>query len=160
MSVIIRLAQREDSSHIWALMRDLAVYEKYIDIFAITPEIVEHSGFDKTPPDFYSLVAVDTDAAPDQQIIGFALYYFLPFTSRNKPALYLKELYVTDGYRGKSVGEKLMHGLYEQAQEHDCARIHWRVASWNKAGMRFYERLGAHHNSDWLNYTWDVAGGR
>ena len=41
-------------------MKELAIFEKYIDLFAITPEIVRESGFNKNPPDFYCLVAEDS----------------------------------------------------------------------------------------------------
>lgn len=30
------------------------------------------------------------------------------------------------------------------------------VAPWNKAGQKFYERLGAEENKDWLNYEWKL----
>ncbi len=43
----IRKAVEEDSDKVWVLMRDLAVFEKYIDVFAITPEIVKEK---RIPP--------------------------------------------------------------------------------------------------------------
>lgn len=43
--VIIRKAVEADSAKVWVLMRKIAVFEKYIDVFAITPEIVKESGF-------------------------------------------------------------------------------------------------------------------
>jgi len=30
----------------------------------------------------------------------------------------------------------------------------WNVAPWNEAGKKFYERLGAAENKEWLNYEW------
>lgn len=147
----VRPAQRADSQQMWRLMRELAIFEKYIDSFAITPEIVEHRGFDKNPPDFYSLVAVDKE-----NIVGIAVYYFLLFTAQNRPAIYLKELYVDSAYRGHKIGEKLMLGLKQQAQQHNCLQIKWTVAPWNEDGKRFYARLGARQNNDWLNYEWMV----
>lgn len=43
--VIIRKGVEADSAKVWVLMRKIAVFEKYIDVFAITPEIVKESGF-------------------------------------------------------------------------------------------------------------------
>ncbi|MGR6981629.1 N-acetyltransferase family protein [Testudinibacter sp. P27/CKL/0425] len=152
MSIQIRKAERADSRQIWRLMRELAIFEKYIDSFAITPEIVEHSGFDKNPPDFHCLVAADQG-----EVIGIAVYYFLPFTAQNRPAVYLKELYVDQRYRGQHIGEQLMQALKQQAQQHNCLQIKWTVAPWNDAGKRFYARLGAAQNSEWLNYEWNIG---
>lgn len=39
MDIIIRKATEKDSHKIWVLMKELAVFEKYIDSFAITPEV-------------------------------------------------------------------------------------------------------------------------
>ncbi|WP_281232042.1 GNAT family N-acetyltransferase [Flavobacterium gelatinilyticum] len=150
-NIIIRKAVEEDSEKVWGLMRDLAIFEKYIDVFAITPEIVRESGFKKSPPDFYCIVAEDT-----AEIAGMLVYYFLPYTAQNKPAIYLKELYVDEKYRGQKIGEQLMKALHEEAKSNNCAQIKWTVAPWNDAGKKFYERLGANENKDWLNYEWSV----
>lgn len=149
--ITIRHARKEDSTAVWTLMKELAIFEHYSDDFAITPEIVAHSGFEKTPADFYCLVAEEGG-----HIIGIAVYYYLPFTAQNRPAIYLKELYVHEDHRGKHVGEQLMHALYEEAKAHNCLQIKWTVAPWNEAGQHFYHRLGARENTDWLDYEWKV----
>ena len=132
-------------------MKELAVFEKYFDSFAITPEIVKESAFNKNPPDFYCLVAEDMD-----KIAGMLVYYFLPYTAQNRPAIYLKELYINESYRGQKIGEELMNALKNEAKENNCQQIKWTVAPWNEAGRRFYERLGATENKDWLNYEWNL----
>jgi hypothetical protein len=45
MNITIRKSVEKDSEKIWNIMKELAVFEKYIDSFAITPEIVKESGF-------------------------------------------------------------------------------------------------------------------
>lgn len=55
MNIIIRKAEEKDSEKIWTLMEQLAVFEKYIDSFAITPEIVKESGFRNPPQTFIVL---------------------------------------------------------------------------------------------------------
>lgn len=130
-------------------MEKLAVFEKYIDSFAITPEIVKERGYRKNPPDFYCIVAEDKNK---ETIVGMLVYYFLPFTAQNRPAIYMKELYVDVAYRGQKIGEKLMFALKEEAKLKNCGQIKWTVAPWNEAGIRFYQRLGAKQNNDWLNF--------
>lgn len=80
MNIIIRKAIESDSDGIWKLMKELAIFEKYIDSFAITPEIVRESGFNKNPPDFYCLVAEDS-----QKMAGILVYLFMlpPFPEFN-----------------------------------------------------------------------------
>ncbi len=151
MNIIIRKAEEKDSEKVWHLMKELAIFEKYINCFAITPEIVKESGFGKNPPDFYCLVAEDND-----KIAGMLVYYFLPYTARNRPAIYMKELYVDETYRGHRIGEQLMNALKVEAEQNNCSQIKWTVAPWNEAGQRFYERLGAKENKDWLNYEWNL----
>ncbi|TGN21663.1 GNAT family N-acetyltransferase [Empedobacter tilapiae] len=151
MNVTIRKAEEKDSENIWNLMKELAVFEKYSKNFAITPEIVKVSGFQKNPPDFYCFVA-----ECNEQITGILVYYFLPYTIQNRPAIYMKELYVDENYRGHKIGEQLMNALKIEAEQNNCNQIKWTVAPWNKAGQKFYERLGATENNEWLNYEWNV----
>ena len=68
----------------------------------------------------------------------------------------MKELYVDDNYRGHKIGEKLMFTLKEEAIKNNCELIKWTVAPWNDGGKKFYERLGAKENNDWLNYEWNL----
>lgn len=151
MAISIRKAIESDSGKIWTLMKELAVFEKYIDSFAITPGIVRESGFRKNPPDFYCIVAEDGD-----KIAGMLVYYFLPYTAQNRPAIYMKELYVDENYRGQKIGEQLMNALRAEAERKNCRQIKWTVAPWNEAGVKFYKRLGAKENRDWLNFEWDI----
>lgn len=151
MTIKIRKAIEEDSEKLWPLMKELAIFEQYIDSFAITPAIVRESGFRKNPPDFHCLVAEDS-----ANIVGMLVYYFLPYTASNRPAIYMKELFVDEKYRGQKIGEQLMNALKKEAELHHCGQIKWTVAPWNEAGMKFYERLGAKENRDWLNYEWNV----
>ena len=72
MAIKIRKAIEDDSDKVFTLMKELAVFEKYIDSFAITADIVQESGFRKNPPDFYCIVAEDND-----KIAGMLVYYFL-----------------------------------------------------------------------------------
>src|SRR5699024_9398458 len=103
---------------------ELAVFEKYIDSFAITPEVVKNSGFRKNPPDFYCIVAEE-----NEKIVGILVYYFLPYTAQNRPAIYMKELYVDENYRGQKIGEKLMFTLKEEAKKNKYYKTKVTVAS-------------------------------
>lgn len=150
-SMVIRPMQREDVHQVFDLMRDLAVFERYIDRFAHSPETVAAAGFDKQTPDFYALVAAD-----ETRVDGVLVYYFLPYTAANRPAIYMKELFIRENARGQGLGKRLMKALKEVAQAKGCSHIQWTVAPWNTPALHFYENLGAVENRDWLHYYWDV----
>lgn len=84
------------------------------------------------------------------------VYYFLPYKGQNRPAICMKELYVDESYRGQKIGEQLMNALKIEAKQNNCNQIKWTVAPWNKARQKFYERIGATENKEWLNYEWKI----
>ncbi|NEU09041.1 GNAT family N-acetyltransferase [Flavihumibacter sp. R14] len=147
MEAIIRRPVEDEIPRLWELMHGLAVFEKYENSFRITPEIVLAKGFRKDPPDFYSFIA-----EAGGRIAGMVVYYFIAYTAENRPSIYIKELFVDEDFRGLKIGEMLMKAVAGEAETYDCASIKWTVARWNADGMRFYERLGARENRDWLNY--------
>ena len=143
----IRNAVEADISKLLPLMRALAVFEKYEAAFAITEEVLREQGFRRSPPDFHCFVAEE-----DGPLIGFLVYYFVPFTYRAKPNVIIKELYVADGHRSKGVGELLMKAVAKEADRAGCGMIKWYVAKWNQRSIQFYERLGAKIDHDWHEF--------
>lgn len=152
MSYSIRKARKEDVSPLFGLMTELARFENYIHRFAVTEEVVLESGFVKDPPDFVALVA-ESDETGD--LIGMAVTYRIPYTSYARPMLVLKELYVVEQARSAGVGAALMREVARLAIEQNCVAVRWQVAPWNDPGIRFYERLGAVEDTDWLDYYFD-----
>src|SRR3546814_18206916 len=109
-------------------MKELSIFEKYINSFAITPEIIRNSGFQKSPPDFYCIIAENND-----KIAGMLVYYFIPYTAQNKPAIYMKELYVDEAFRGTKIGEQLMNALRKEATLHNCGQKKWTISHTKKS---------------------------
>lgn len=149
MNIAIKHLQEQDIKQALDLMKALAVFERYIDNFKITADIIKEKGFLKSPPDFYCLTAYDEDA---KKVIGILVYYFHAYTLHNRPALYMKELIVDENYRGNKVGEKLMKGIAKVAKNNNCCKVKWEIVPWNTNGKRFYERLGGVENKTQINY--------
>ena len=147
MTPTIRLATTADIPQLLPLMRGLAEYEHYADVFAVTEETLRRQGFEKSPPDFYALVA-DTGV----ELVGMLVYYLIPFTATARPTLFIKELFVAEAARGQNLGERLMRRAAQDAAAHGCGAVRWAVADWNAGGRRFYERLGAVANPVWVEY--------
>lgn len=147
----IRKVEIADIPVVLELMKKLAIFEGYIDDFAIDEGIILERAFNKKEPDFHMLVAEE-----EKNICGMLVYYFIPFSYFNKPILYLKELYIDENYRGKDIGNMIMNRVKEIAKENDCPQIKWTVADWNENGKKFYQKIGAKESRDWINYYLEV----
>jgi ribosomal protein S18 acetylase RimI-like enzyme len=90
-----------------------------------------------SPPAAYALLARDGG-----RVAGFAAYSFLWPAVGATRSLYLKELYVSAGYRGQSAGERLMCAVFETAARLGCSRVEWTTDASNAAARAFYARLG------------------
>jgi GNAT superfamily N-acetyltransferase len=88
-------------------------------------------------PSAYALLAWD-----DGRLVGFASYSFLWPAVGLTRSLYLKELYVIETARRKSIGTLLMRQLYVVALKHDCSRVEWTTDRDNRGAQRFYAELG------------------
>ncbi|HEY9419764.1 MAG TPA: GNAT family N-acetyltransferase [Candidatus Udaeobacter sp.] len=145
--MLIRKAVETDISNLLPLMRELAEFENYGTDFAVTEDVLREQGFRRSPPDFYCLIAEERG-----ELVGFLVYYFVPFTYRAKPNLIVKELYIADGYRSRGVGKLLMKAVAKEAEQGGCGMIKWYVAKWNDRGIQFYERLGATIDPNWHEF--------
>src|ERR1043165_917749 len=126
----IRKAVESDIPSLLPLMRELAEFEKYSKDFAITEDVLRQQGFWRSPPDFQCLVAEE-----GRELVGFLVYYFVPFTYRAKPNLIIKELYVGESHRSKGAGALLMKAAAKEASRTGCGMIKWWVAKWNERGI-------------------------
>jgi GNAT superfamily N-acetyltransferase len=143
----IRKAVESDISNLLPLMRELAEFEKYATDFAVTEDVLREQGFHRSPPDFHCLIAEEGG-----ELVGFLVYYFVPFTYRAKPNLIIKELYIADEYRSRGVGKLLMKAVAREAEQAGCGMIKWYVAKWNERGVQFYQRLGATIDPNWHEF--------
>jgi len=66
------------------------------------------------------------------------------------------DVFVTEKYRGKRIGEALMLRMRDMARAEGHTRIRWGVESDNDGAIRFYERLGATLHTKGI-CTWDVT---
>ena len=148
----VRRAVEADIPQLLDLMRRLAEFEGYAAHFAVDEETLREQGFRRQPADFHALVAGE-----DGALVGMLVYYFVPFTFRARPTLYVKELYVVESARGQRAGEELMRAAADEALRRGCAAIKWQVADWNRDGRRFYERLGATADPVWIDFALNEA---
>ena len=132
-NVIIRLAVEEDCEGLLELMKKLAIFEDYIDDFTVTTPILLEHGFAEKPT-FTAVVAEQNST-----LLGYLVYYLIPFTFDLKPTLFIKELYVNKDSRGKNIGKQLMGFTIKDAKEKSCGRLKWDVLSDNITAQSFYK---------------------
>jgi GNAT superfamily N-acetyltransferase len=99
------------------------------------------------PPRFHVLLA-----EVDGVVVGYAFYFFTYSTMLARPTLYLEDIYVRPEWRGQGAGIGLFRACARVAVESGCGRMDWQVLSWNEPSIRFYERLGARHLTDWFPF--------
>ena len=140
---VLRPAEPRDVTSIVAMLRDLAVFEKLEHLVQATPEKLRPQLFGEKP-------AAETIVAESGGgLIAFALYFTNFSTFLAQPGLYLEDLYVQPGHRGKGVGEAMLTRLAATAAARGCGRFEWSVLDWNAEAIRFYERMGATVMPDW-----------
>lgn len=146
MTVRIRPAEPADVQVVAELIWQLARFEKLENEVVLTEELLKIGLFGSRP--YAEAVLAEDDGEP----IGFALFFHTFSTFLARPGLYLEDLFVLPEHRGRGVGRNLLSHLAQLAVERGCGRLEWAVLNWNEEAIRFYERLGAHPNSEWTVY--------
>jgi GNAT superfamily N-acetyltransferase len=139
----IRQAQEADANAIFALIQELAHYEKLTHQVTGTPETLAEHLFG-TPAYAEAIVA-----EAQGRLIGFALFFKNYSTFLTKPGLYLEDLYVQDAYRGQGIGKALLKAVAQIAQARGYGRLEWTVLDWNETAITFYQKMGAEVLPDW-----------
>jgi len=142
----IRAAVRSDTSLILAFVRELAAYERLAAEVVATEDTLAASLFGAHPAAEVLIAELDGEA------FGFALFFPNYSTFLGKAGIYLEDLFVRPGARGRGVGRALLSRLAAIALERGCGRLEWAVLDWNESAIRFYEKLGATAQSDWTTY--------
>lgn len=82
-------------------------------------------------------------ARDEGRIAGLATFAILYPAPGARGQLFMKDLYVRDGWRGRGVGEAIMGLLARHAVASGCVRFDWTTETGNPGAIAFYERLGA-----------------
>ena len=141
----IRPGTSEDMASAHALVMELARYENAPEEVVTSPEIFSQDGFGAHAA-FQILVAEQEEMG----IMGIALYYFGYSTWKGR-MIYLDDLVVTESLRGKGIGGKLFDALVEVAGKAGVSQLRWQVLDWNEPAIRFYQKLGAGMDGEWIN---------
>lgn len=144
-TIHIRSANAADVSGIYALVKELATFEKEPNEPSVSLDVFK-ADFNH----FYNcLVAVD-----GEEIIGIALYYWGYSTWKGK-MLYLDDLVVSQKRRGLGIGSALLNRFMAIAKEEHAGIVKWEVLDWNEVAISMYRKAGADISTNWWNCKMD-----
>lgn len=142
--IIIRRAVKEDCPRILELIRELALFERAPDEVTVTLDHFTKSGFGENPV-WWAFVA-----EAEGEVHAFALYY-IRYSTWKGQRMYLEDILVTEKMRGKRIGQLLFDELVKEAKEKQLNGIVWQVLEWNEPAMKFYKKLNASFDAQWIN---------
>jgi GNAT superfamily N-acetyltransferase len=130
-------------ARILAFIRALAAFERAPDAVVATEEGLLRDGFGPNP--YYSCLIAEHDSQP----AGFALFFYNYSTWMGRPGIYLEDLFVLPGFRGRGIGKALLKRVAAVAVEKECGRLNWAVLDWNTPAIDFYRAMGAEFMDEW-----------
>jgi GNAT superfamily N-acetyltransferase len=146
----LRRGVEADLPQVLALIQELAEYERAPEAVTNTLAAMQRDGFGPDP--IFKFFVLEKDA----DIIGLALYYTAYSTWKGR-MLYLEDLVVTEAARRGGYGRVLFDAVVAEARATGAVRMKWQVLDWNEPAIKFYQKLGANIENEWLNGNLDDA---
>lgn len=141
----VRPATPSDVREIFAMIRELAEYERAAHEVVTDEETLGRALFSPHPAAFAHVVEAPDGAG----LAGFALWFVNYSTWLGVHGVYLEDLFVRPIFRGRGFGKALMHTLARLCVARGYGRFEWAVLDWNEPAIRFYESLGATQQHEW-----------
>jgi len=141
--VTIRPALEHETPLILQFVRELAQYERLEEQMAAEEAQMRAALFGPRP--YAEVVFACWEGEP----VGFALFFHNFSTFLGRPGIYLEDLFVRPGFRGRGLGRRLLAWLAKLAVERGCGRLEWAVLDWNAPAVGFYRSLGAVAMDEW-----------
>ena len=124
----IRTATIQDLVLLRTMIRELAEFERGLEMVTIREEDLARDGFGENPR-FCALIA-EWDAEP----AGYA-FLFRSFSTWAGRELFLEDLFVREPFRGKGIGQALLAKVARVAVEEKCVGMRWEVLDWNERAI-------------------------
>ncbi|WDR03817.1 GNAT family N-acetyltransferase [Devosia algicola] len=147
----IRDSSNADAGLIVRFVRELAAYEKLGHEVEISEADVTRDLFGDTPKVFCRIA--EWDGAP----VGFSLWYYTYSTFQGRCGIWLEDLYVDPGQRGRGIGKALLTDLAQRCAAENLGRLEWSVLEWNQPSIDFYLAQGARLRAGWHQCRLDGA---
>jgi GNAT superfamily N-acetyltransferase len=140
--LLIRPATVDDVGLLRTLIRELAEFERQLDLCVIAESDLARDGFGPDPK-FRALIA-----GWNGQPAGYALFFGY-YSTWAGPGLYLEDLFVRSQFRGKGIGMAMLSAVARIALQEKCCAMRWEVLDWNQNAIELYKSLGAEFHNQW-----------
>lgn len=140
----IRRAAVEDAERIHVALKEMADGMKAGPKFVSTVEDIRRHGFGAAPA-FEVLIA-----EVGGQFAGLCLTFPSFSTWMGTPGIYVQDLFVADGFRGRRIGEGLLQAAARRGREKGARYMRLSVDVENARAQAFYDRIGIRHSRDEL----------
>lgn len=139
----IRSATVNDVGLLVTMIRELAEFERELEMVVIKESDLVRDGFGASPK-FRALIA-----EWDSEVAGYALFFGFYSTWEGRPGLFLEDVFVREQFRGKGIGKALFARVAQTACSENCYGVRWEVLDWNERAIEFYRSLGAQFLDKW-----------
>lgn len=146
MSFLVLPAGAPDVAPLLAMIRALADYERLGHQVVATEAALTRWLFGDRPA---AEALIAWESVQKQEALGFAVFFPTFSTFLASPGLWLEDLFVYPGHRGRGIGRRLLSEVAAIARARGCTRLGWSVLDWNQPAIRFYEGMGATLLPDW-----------
>jgi GNAT superfamily N-acetyltransferase len=143
MTLTVRPATTADTELIVRFIMDLAVYEKLAHEAKASPADIARDLFGENPKVFCDVAEWGGEPA------GFALWFYTYSTFQGRHGIWLEDLFVDPGLRGKGIGKALLVHLARRCVAENLGRLEWWVLDWNEPSIAFYKSQGAVMQDEW-----------
>jgi len=140
--LLIRPATVSDATLLRTLIRELAEFERKLDLCVIEEADLARDGFGPNPK-FRALIA-EWDGKP----AGYAVFFGY-YSTWTGTGLYLEDVFVRAQLRGKGIGRALLAAVARIALCENRHAMRWEVLNWNEGAIGLYKALGAEFSDQW-----------
>jgi GNAT superfamily N-acetyltransferase len=140
--LLIRPATVDDVPLLRTMIRELAEFERELDLCVTQESDLARDGFGPNPK-FHALMA-EWDGQP----AGYAVFFGY-YSTWAGPGLYLEDLFVRLPFRGEGIGMELLAVVARIALQENRAAMRWEVLNWNGPAIKLYQALGAEFHDQW-----------
>lgn len=145
--IILRPASLQDRDAVCALWMDLMKEHEAMEPLFVLAEDASLRWKNDYPAWIEDRTRKFLLAVYQQEIVGFiqAHRHVEPPIYAAAPEVYVDEIYLRPGLRGKGGGRLLLDAVKHWATEIGAVRLRFRVLAVNEDGIRFWEQAGATH---------------
>ena len=141
--MLVRPAEPSDAELLVRFIHDLAEYEKEPDAVHITVAQLSAVLFGDEPHLWAHVAEIDGE------VVGMAIWFLNFSTWEGTHGIYLEDLYVDPGSRGRGAGQALLSTLADICVQRGYRRLELWVLDWNQPAIDFYRGAGFVGMDEW-----------